>query len=421
MTPPLPGLCAAEPLHTSIVTFVAEVLFASRLARLSVIDPDGALLGRVDDLVLGPPVAQYAPPLLGIVVAVPGRRIFVSEGRIAAIEPDGIRLLGTALNMRRFAKRASEILVVHDLLDRPVPDSNAVINDVGLVASERRASHWEVGVVDLATGGRLVGRRRRRWSEPWTAISDLFDVTPDAFTHLRELHPHDVAEQLQDLSAAQRLEAARVLDDEQLADLMEELPERVQAELLGELDIERAADVLEAMQPDDAVDLLGELENAKQGELLAAMDPEEAAPLRRLLQYGEHTAGGLMTPEPLRLVPEATVAEALAMVREPEVTPALAGQVFVVDAPLETPTGAFHGLVHVQRLLREPPSTALRGLVDPNINPITPDTDQATVAETLAAYNLLAVPVCDHRNRLLGAVTIDDVLDASLPEGWRSR
>jgi Mg/Co/Ni transporter MgtE len=175
------------------------------------------------------------------------------------------------------------------------------------------------------------------------------------------------------------------------------------------------------MAPDDAADLLGEMTDQRQQELLEAMQPEEADDLRLLLSYGENTAGGLMNPEPVILGAESTVAEALARVRDATLSPTLAAQVFVVRPPTEVPTGRFLGTVHFQRLLREPPARAVADCIDGETPVVQPDMPDADVAATLAAYNLLAVAVCDEANRLLGTVTVDDVLDRVLPEDWRER
>ena len=155
--------------------------------------------------------------------------------------------------------------------------------------------------------------------------------------------------------------------------------------------------------------------------LLAAMDPQEADPVRRLLVYDHHTAGGLMTPEPVIEHPLATVAHALARLREPELPAAIAAQVFVTERPTQPPTGRYLGAVGFQRLLREAPGTQVGRCLDEHPDPIAPDLAEVAVAERLAAYNLLAVPVCDAAGRLLGAVTVDDVLDRTLPAGWRQR
>jgi Mg/Co/Ni transporter MgtE len=226
---------------------------------------------------------------------------------------------------------------------------------------------------------------------------------------------------MHELSPRRRGEVAAALDDERLADVLEELPEDDQVEILGELESERAADVLEAMDPDDAADLLGELSADEAERLLALMEPQDANPVRRLLTYREDTAGGLMNSDPIILLPNATVAEALALVRDEERTPANASLVFVTRAPTETPTGRYLGAVHIQRLLREPPMALVSAAVDVELEPLTPDTALNEVTAYMATYNLVAVPVVDADDRLLGAVTVDDVLDHVLPDDWRLR
>ncbi|MGZ8719289.1 MAG: magnesium transporter MgtE N-terminal domain-containing protein, partial [Aeromicrobium sp.] len=206
-----------------------------------------------------------------------------------------------------------------------------------------------------------------------------------------------------------------------LADVLEELPEKSQVEILIVLDPERAADVLDEMNPDDAADLIGELPAGTAEQLLALMEPEEADDVRRLLVYEEHTAGGMMTTEPVILPPDATLAEALARVREPEISPTLAAMVYVCRAPVETPTGRFLGIVHFQALLRDPPSTLVGAIVDNDIDWPRPESSLEQVAGLLAAYDLVALPVVDENSHLLGVVTIDDVLDHLLPDDWRER
>jgi Mg/Co/Ni transporter MgtE len=209
------------------------------------------------------------------------------------------------------------------------------------------------------------------------------------------------------------------MDDDKLADVLEELPEDDQVEILETLPVARAADVLEAMEPDDATDLLHNLTTEKQEELLQLMEPDEAADLRRLLTYDEESAGGMMTTEPVVLGPEASIAEALAVVRRVELSPALASTIYVCRAPHETPTGRYLGMVHIQRLLREPPHGAIGGILDKEIDPLPADAPLGQVTRMLATYNLVGIPVVDGDGRLLGAVTVDDVLDHILPDDWR--
>jgi len=201
---------------------------------------------------------------------------------------------------------------------------------------------------------------------------------------------------------------------------LEELPESEQVQVIEGLDLERLIGVLEEMEYDDLADLLGEMSFEQRRIILDAMDVDDAAVVRQLLSYGASTAGGMMTPEVIVLGPTATVADALAQLRHPDWVVSIAAQVFVCQPPFKAPTGKLLGTAHFQRLLREPPSTELRNCVshDPVVAPETSDRD---VAEVLASYDMVTVAVCDPAGRLLGAVTIDDVLDRQLGAGWRQR
>ena len=174
------------------------------------------------------------------------------------------------------------------------------------------------------------------------------------------------------------------------------------------------------MEPDDAADLLIELDDAQREKLLELMEPDEADDVRRLLEYDEGTAGSLMNPVPIILSPEATVAEALAHIRAEEIPPAMAAAVMVTRPPLETPTGKYLGLVHMQKLLRVPPSEPIGHILDTDTEPVSDQASLEELARVLATYDLTIVPIVNESHRLVGAVTIDDVPDALLPEDWRT-
>lgn len=386
----------------------------SRLVRLPLTDDDGDALGRVADLVLAPTGDKLR--VLGIVANVQRRNIFVNVARIAEIDATGVRLTGGTVNLRSFHRRPGEQLAAADLLDTKIDDS--YLTDLAIAPSEDGAFWY---VVQAALGRRGPLRRRAPEVVPWSAVSSHFSTTPamDEAAELRDLHPTDVVGRLQALPPARRQEVVALLADEQVADLLEEMPDEEAVHMIETLDLERAAHILEEMEPDDAVDLLADLPEVERAALLREMRPEESVPLRRLLAYDENTAGGLMTPEPVILPETATVAEALATIRVREIPTELAAQVFVTQAPTSTPTGRFVGVVSFQRLLREQPSTRLDECVGGTPDPVAPDLPLRDVAERLASYDLLALPVCDHAGRLVGAVTVDDVLDHVLPEGWR--
>ncbi len=418
-------------------------VFIARLTGLSVFDPLGDQVGRVRDVVVMFPRNRVAPKAIGLVVEVPGRRrVFVPMTRVTSIDAGAVITTGL-VNMRRFEQRTNETLVAAEIFDRPVrvtsPEAveagfaESIVEDLAIEQTFRR--EWDAVKVFVrqATGvssaSRAMSRLTRRRSGK-TMLVDIRDVqglhvesAAQSVERLLETYDDlkvaDLAEVIHDLNPKRRAQVAAALDDDRLADLLEELPEDDQVEIIAGLDTERAADVLEAMEPDDAADLLADLPPDQAEHLLQLMEPDEAAPLRRLLSYDEDTAGGMMTTEPVILGPEATIAEALAMVRREELAPALASMVYVCRPPLEAPTGRYLGLVHIQRLLREPPHAAVGSIIDKEMEPVLASASLETVTRTLATYNLVSLPVVDSDGRLIGAVTVDDVLDHILPEDWR--
>ncbi len=393
--------------------------FVSRLVRLPLLDAEGEAIGRMQDVVIVLSGAE-PPRVLGFIAAMQRRRIFVNAARVAEFEPTGVRLRSGTIDLHPFRQRSGEQLAVADLFNKRIGDE--FLTDLA-IESSRADGSWSVVSVALGRRGPL-RRRRSPHVVPWESVASSFVTRPEfaMVAELREMHPTDVASRLQTLSPARRQELAGLLEDDRLADLLEELPEDEAIRIIGSLDVDHAAHVIEEMEPDDAADLLGDLPEGERAALLAAMMPEDSTPLRRLLAYDENTAGGLMTPEPLVLPATATVAEALAVARNAEVPAELAAQVFVVRPPTSTPTGTFLGAVGFQRLLREAPGTLLEHCIDADDpEPVGEDLPLRDVAERLAGYDLLAVPVCDRARRMVGAVTVDDVLDHVLPEGWRRR
>lgn len=390
-------------------------IFVSRLVRLPLLDGDGHGMGRVEDVVAVPSGRDPAR-VLGLVATVERRRIFLNEARLGSIDPTGVRLRSGTIDVQPFRQRPGEKLAGADIVGTRVGDDYIV--DTAIEESTR-TGFWFV--VAVALGGRGPLRRRSTRVVEWSDVATHFDAGPEyaEVAELRNMHQSDVAERIRSLPHAKRRRLAELMEDDRLADLLEELPEDEQIRLIQGLDLERAAHVLEEMEPDDAVDLLGELSEPERQRLLEAMGPEDSTPLRRLLAYAEDTAGGLMTPEPVVLGGSATVAEALATVREPDLPVELAAQVFVVSPPTSTPTGRFIGTVPFQRLLREAPATRLEDCAHHDPEPVPPELPLRDVAERLAAYDALAVPVCDGGQRLVGAVTVDDVLDHVLPSDWR--
>ena len=399
----------------------------ARLIGTSVFDPLGDAVGKVHDVVV---LLQMRgePRAVGFVIEVSSRRrVFLPLSRVTAIEPGAVITTGL-MNIRRFTQRHVETLVVGELLDRVVTmrDGSGTVTVRDVAIERDRGLDWKVTrlFVQRASTGPL-GLRR----------GETFTVRPDEVTGLaasadqqgatallatlEDLKAADLADVMRDLPQDSQMRVAAELTDERLADVLEELGNEDAVALLSRLEAGRAAHVLDAMQPDDAADLVAELPQLKATELLGLMEPEEAEDVRRLMAYDDYTAGGLMTTEPIILPPESTVATFLAQSRKAEVPPALAAIGFVCRPPLESPTGKFVGMIHFQRALRERPQRMVGSIVDTDVDSVRPEDSIGTVTRLLATYNLTALPVLDDAGRLLGAVSVDDVLDHLMPDDWR--
>jgi CBS domain-containing protein len=396
-----------------------DLVYAFRVMRLPLLAPDGVTIGKLEDVVLMPARGHQPPEVIGFVASVQRRRVFVNANRIGDLDSDGARLRSWDLDVNPFKPKAGEILVGRHIIDKRLGDET--VSDVALRPTEGRATKWTVEKVRLARRRPLVRRASYRIVD-WDEVPSLFTTTEMAAeaARLRDMHPSDVAGTIRALPLAQRRQLAEMMEDDRLADLLEELPEAEQLQVIEGLDLERLLSVLEEMEVDDLADLLAEMPGEQRTRLLSAMDVEDADVLRRLLAYAEGTAGSLMTPDIIILGPHATVAEALAEVRDPDWLVSIAAQVFVTNAPFVAPTGTYLGVVHFQRLLREPPSMNLGRCLEEEPT-VTAEMSELEVAERLASYNLLAVAVCDNKRRLLGAITVDDVLDRTLPADWRQR
>jgi Mg/Co/Ni transporter MgtE len=412
-------------------------VYVARLAGMVVLGPDGESIGRVRDVVISIGVSGHQPRVLGLVVELlTRRRIFVPILRVTAIEPSAVTLATGNVSLRRFSKRPNEVLVLGEVIetrvrvdDPELPELagiDAIVVDLGI--EQTRTRDWVVTKVAVRAQRRL-GRRGNVSIADWNRVQGLTPsglAMPDQgvaqlLEQFEGQRPIEVAEAIRELPAKRRYEVLKALDDERLADVLQELPEDEQVDVLRALEAERAADVLEAMDPDDAADLLGTMTPADAEQFLRRMDPEDSEDVRRLLSHSPDTAGGLMTSEPVVLAPDTTVAEALARVRDPDLTPAVASLVFVTRPPTATPTGHYLGCVHLQRLLREPPAELVSGIVDKDLPSLSPEDPLAAVTRYFAAYNLVCGPVVDDENHLLGAVSVDDVLDHLLPDDWRER
>ncbi|MSZ22940.1 MAG: CBS domain-containing protein [Actinobacteria bacterium] len=406
----------------------ASKVFIARLAGCGVFDPAGDRVGKVIDVLVAHRTSG-SPKALGMLIEIPGRRrVYVPIARVTSISAGQIITTGV-IDLRRFTQHGQETRVIAQMLGRKVKlqdgSGSANIEDIAIEQGKNR--DWTVSELFL--------RRPKTSASPFARGATLFatweqiaeehqgDEAQTATALLAtysELRPADLASALLDLPDERMIEVAEELDDERLADVLEELPEDEQIDIITELDDERAAEVLDLMEPDDAADLMANLPEERSEAILELMDEEEAEDIRMLMRFDEFTAGGLMTTEPIICAADSTVAEALALIRKKEVSPVLAASVFVTLPPYETATGRYLGTVHFQKMLRYPPHERLSVLLDVELEPVKADTHISVIHRTFANYNLVALPVVDDEHRLIGVVTVDDVLDHLLPDDWRA-
>jgi CBS domain-containing protein/sporulation protein YlmC with PRC-barrel domain len=406
----------------------ASRVFIARLAGCGVFDPAGDRVGKVIDVLVSYRKSG-SPKATGMLVEISGRRrVFVPIARVTSISAGQVITTGL-IDLRRFTQHGQEMRVIAQMLGRKVRllDGTGVANIEDLAIEQGKNREWTVSELFL--------RRPKTSASPfargatvfatWEQVSeehqgDEAQTATALLATYSEMRPADLASALLDLPDERMLEVAEELDDERLADVLEELPEDEQIDIIAELDDERAAEVLDLMEPDDAADLMANLPEERTEAILDLMDEEEAEDIRMLMQFDEFTAGGLMTTEPIICAADATVAEAMALIRKKEISPVLAASVFVTLPPYETATGRYLGTVHFQKMLRYPPHERLSVLLDTELEPVKADTHISVIHRTFANYNLVSLPVVDDENRLIGVVTVDDVLDHLLPDDWRT-
>jgi CBS domain-containing protein/sporulation protein YlmC with PRC-barrel domain len=402
-------------------------LFFSDLLGKKVVGADGAVVGKVADLVIA--TGEPYPPVESLVVRSKRGPLQLPWSAVASLDGE-VRLRAEASpEPPPEAPVADRVRLAEEILDRQIVDIGGAklvrVNDLHFleVKGALRVAHVDVGLRGLV--------RRLGWQRPVDLVVRLFkprapylakesflswklvqpiesapgrvrvEVTQKA---LASLHPADLAEILEELDRAHREVLFRRLDVETAAEALEEAPTEVATELLEAVPPEKAADILEEMAPDEAADALSELPGETRAELLQAMEKPEAAEVRELLDYPPRSAGGLMTPELVELRPEATVADALAEVRRRADKLPLIYEVFVVGE------GVLKGLCTLKDLVAADPAAPLSRIMREVPAQVTADADLREVARAAAKYNLLSVPVVDLAGMLMGMVTVDDIL-----------
>jgi CBS domain-containing protein len=409
------------------------VVHLSSVLRSPLLDRAGDRLGRVEDLIVRLADSGY-PPVTGLKARIGGRELFVPVDRIAALEPGSVRLAGEKLSLGRFERRAGEVLLGADVLGRKLvymeaePPILVTAHEIELACID---GWWRLVGVDHSPPARLrrlLPRRLRgliadRPFLDWTDLEPFVGHVPSArlrFSHrkLANLHPAEIADLVEAASHDEGEEIIEAVgqDRELEADVFEELDEHHQLEFINERPDSQVAAVIARMAPDDAADLIVEIDQDRRGRVLALLPPSKRRRIEALLGYNPSTAGGLMSPDFIGLAASDTVARAIERVRSSDLAPGTLTTVYLIDAG-----GGLSGSVAVVSLLRADPGAALEDLAEHEPVSVKTGADLPEVARTMTDYNLVMLPVLDEDERVVGVITVDDVLELTLPTGWRRR
>ncbi len=407
------------------------MLYLSQVLSRPIRDLEGDHVATIKDVIVRLGEEDH-PRLIGLVARYRRRDFFVSRWRVTEFNEHGVRLNSDILDLRPFVRRDGEVLLARNVLDKQLIDVDGKrvvrVNDVQIIYA---AGEWRVTGADVSLQGLwrrlapsgLMGTRKPVEVIDWSNVGYL--ATDEATVRLKSssdklarLHPVEIARLAEALSYHHGSEVVESLDDETAAETLEEMPAERQARILGDMDEERAADILEWMSPDEAADVLGDLPEAKAEELLGLMEDEEQAEVAELLPYEDDTAGGLMTTEFVTLPRELTVGEALARLRKMAETPNMIYYLYVVEGE---GSWQLSGVIALRSLILADPAAPLDEVMRSEFQKAHPDERAHEVAQRIAEYNLLALPVVDESGEILGIITVDDAMEILLPRDWRQR
>ncbi|MEK6333416.1 MAG: CBS domain-containing protein [Acidobacteriota bacterium] len=406
------------------------MLYLSQVLGRPILDLEGERVATLKDVIVRLGEDEH-PPVSGFVARYRRRDFFLPRWRISHFGESGVRLNSDIIDLRPFMRREGEVLLARDVLDKQLIDVDGKrvvrVNDVQVIEA---ANEWRVTGADVG----LMGLWRRlapgflRSVKPVEVIdwADVGYLATDAATvqlkssrgKLARLHPVEIARLAEAFSYQQGAEIVESLDDATAAETLEEMAAARQAQIISDMDEERAADILEHMSPDEAADVLGDLPEDKAEDLLNRMEGDEQLEVAELLPYEDDSAGGLMTTEFVTLPRELTVGAALARLREMAETPNMIYYLYIVAGE---DSWKLDGVIALRSLILSDPSAPLERVMRSELQVAHPDDAAVDVAQKIAEYNLLALPVVDEAGDILGIVTFDDAIEILLPKDWRQR
>ncbi|GAP14492.1 Mg/Co/Ni transporter MgtE [Longilinea arvoryzae] len=410
--------------------------FLSQLLGNPVTDLDGAQVGVLQDLVATTRPEISHPVVVAIVIRRNKQEMVVPYSDITVLFAHGIPLNVRRDDIHVYTPGDKDIFLVQDVLDKQIIDTDDVrvvrVNDIELVQVNGSivASNVDISAMGIlrriGLGGiaqgflKLVNKDIKTSFISWDDV-ELF--SREQFMRLRvpggklaDLHPADIANILSDMNRSQSNELLESLNLEQLADTLEEVEEDFQVSLVENMPNEKVADVLEEMSPDEAADLLAELPKERSQILIGMMEGEEAEDVRKLLAYPEDSAGGIMTTDFTTVGPDLTAGQTIQYLRENATEMEPIFYVYVIDSEEK-----LLGVFSLSELIFAQPDALVSDFMHKRVASVQLLDDQDHVAQMIARYNLLSIPVIDEQNVIQGIVTSDDALDKIIPTVWKKR
>jgi CBS domain-containing protein/sporulation protein YlmC with PRC-barrel domain len=406
-------------------------LYISEFVKIPLVSPDGEKVGKIKDVVVSP--HNSYPIIKALTVDTTDKKTVNISWRYVGDIDKKIILKYPLTDIKEHEIHENEISLFKDVIDRQVVDIEGKkvrrVNDLKISPTN---GHYHVIGVDIGFNGILRRLGLGRIAKPLGISSneDLIswkdiDALKSDYSKLKlkvskqkikKLHPADMAEIVDQLGLNESLTILNSLDDESAADTLEEVSPEKQVSLLEGMESQRAAEILDEMSPDDAADVLADLPEKKAEELLDLMEPEESKDLRELLEYPENTAGGIMTTEFAEVNQELTAQEVMDSLREIAKDVETIYYIYVVSK-----SGDLVGVTSIRDILLVDPETPIAEIMHTNIIKVNVMEDQHDVAQQIAKYNLIALPVVENENKLKGIVTVDDAIDIVLPTAWKKR
>ena len=410
--------------------------YVSQLIGKPITDPDGDPVGTLKDILAANRGPIYHPFVVAIQARMRSRDFFIPINHVAVLFGPAVVLKDSLDAIAPYEPDANDLYLVNEVLDKQIIDTDGLrvvrVNDLQLTRAE---GNIYVANVDISGAGllRRLGlaslarrmTRRRSESAPSGIISwdDVELISTDEPLRLKvpgermsELHPADLAEILSDLSRQDGSKLLESLDNEALADALEEVEPDFQASLVEQFPDERLADVLEEMEVDEAADLLAELPEERSQELLKLMEKEDAEDIKELLKYPDDSAGGIMNTNFLAVTPDLTAEQVLRMLRATSDEFETVFYIYVLDKD-----NRLVGVFSLRELVVAQPDALVRDFMEPRAVTLDLFDSQEECAQVISKYNLIALPVVDHENRMYGIVTADDALDKIIPTAWKKR